>query len=184
MAAGTVNPFPALLKRHAFASACLTLSLVLAGVDLYLWQQSRSLERIGADRSAEGEATLTLLATGPLLRQQQATAAETVKRIEDNLLVEGNLADNAWQFYKFEEPTGARIRDLGQMSTAADGARTYKTVPFSLQLSGTFEQVAAFVHSLESDLHLMKVTDFTLQRGGANSSLVSLNLSVVALGKP
>lgn len=185
MASPTTHPFPGFLRRHTFAVACVVTSLILAGVDFFYWRQSVSLERRYAEKTTEGEDTLTLLASSPLLHQQYQIATEAVQRIEKHLLVEANLADNLALFYSCESGTGARLGELNQLNSPSTGdGASYRVIPFSLTVTGTFDQVAGFVRRLETGPNLLRVTTFTLQRIAPDGGSVSLNLTVELLGRP
>lgn len=198
--AATVNPVTLFLRRNAFAAVCAVLSLVFGAVCLYLSQRRNDLDSRLQQRTVEGEEVLALLASSPRLREQNAIAREAIERIESHLVVESNLAENLGDFYELEEATGARLSELRQLNAAPPREEApYKTVPYSLQLDGTFEQVAAYLHRLETGPRLTRLVSFTLQRRDGPSetgtpgapaaalaapSNVNLSLNLVVLGRP
>jgi hypothetical protein len=73
------------------------------------------------------------------------------RRIEDNLVVEDNLAENLWYFYKIEEQTKAHMLELRPLNTIiSDSKALYRRIPFSLRVTGTYEQTAAFLYAIET----------------------------------
>jgi len=203
--AATVNPVALFLRRNAFSSVCVALSLVLGGGSLYFWRQGQVLEARLQQRTIEGEEMFALLAAGPRLREQYAVVQEAVTRIEANLVVEPNLAENLGDFYRLEQSTGARLSELRQLNAAPpEEDAAYKAVPYSLQLDGDFAQVATYLFHLETGPRLARLQTLTLQRragngadggapppppGGAGAhdaapDKVNLALNLVLLGRP
>lgn len=204
--AATVNPIALFIRRNAFAVTCVGLSLLFGGVCLFLLQRRGELEVRLQQRTFEGEEMLALLGSGPRLREQNAIAKEAVERIESHLVVEANLAENMGAFYEIEEATGSRLSELRQLnSPAPEEDAPYKNVPYSLQLDGSFEQVASYLYRLETGPRLTKLVSLTLQRreggtgggsggpppppgsadaGSAPPSNVNLSLNLVVLGRP
>lgn len=204
--AATVNPVALFVRRNAFAVACVGLSVILGGISLFLLQRRGELESRLQQRTLEGEEMLALIGSGPRLREQNAIAKEAVDRIESQLVVEANLAENMGVFYEIEEATGSRLSELRQLNAPApEEDAPYKNVPYSLQLDGSFEQVASYLYRLETGPRLAKLVSFTLQRreggpgggpggpppppgsaldGSAPPSNVNLSLNLVVLGRP
>src|SRR5258708_11746554 len=107
-----VAAFLALIRRYPFAATCILL-VILGGVGAYfLWDDIDTQEAARIDRAKEGDAMLELLVGGSMQRQELAAVREATRRIDDNLVIEANLADNNWYFYKFEEQTKARLLEL------------------------------------------------------------------------
>ena len=203
--AATVNPVVLFVRRNAFSVACVALSVLLGGVVIFLVQRRGALESRLQQRTLEGEEMLALLASGPRLREQNTVAREAVARIKSNLIVEANLAENLGNFYEIEEATGARLSELRQLNAAAPEEESpYKVVPYSLQIHGTFEQVASYLYRLETSPRIAKVTTFSMQRravgedapapgstsGSPSGGLppppsgVQLSVNVAILGRP
>jgi len=109
---------------------------------------------------------------------------EYPRRIEDNLVVEDNLAENLWYFYKLEEQTKARLPELRQLNAPPpDTGSLYKRVPYLLKVTGTYVQVSAFLYALETGPRLANITSFGFRRREANGSMIALDLSIELLGK-
>jgi Tfp pilus assembly protein PilO len=179
-----VSAFIGLIRRWPYCAVCVLVTL-LAGGGLWLLQQELGRLRVAhADRAKEGEAMLGLLVAGSTLRQELEAVREATRRIEDNLVIEANLAENLWYFYKLEEQTKARLPELHQQSSpTTDKSPLYRRVPYTLRLAGGYEQVAGFVQALETGPRLVKINGFNYARADATGATISVDLSVELLGK-
>ncbi|MBM3851566.1 MAG: hypothetical protein FJ399_00260 [Verrucomicrobia bacterium] len=181
---GTLGTLVDFVRRWPYCVACAVLAVVLIGGGVYLHLEVRNLEGILKGRSEEGEAMLTKLIGGSSLRQELTEVRSVTRRIEENLVVETNLAENLWYFYKLEEQTKAQLPELHQVSSpAVDKSPTFRRVPYGLRVVGSYEQVAAFVQALETGPRLAKITTFACSRADASGASVSLDLNVELLGK-
>jgi Tfp pilus assembly protein PilO len=184
-----MNPFDstqlrALLRRNIFSTVCSGLSLVLAVAIWWLWQDVHILEIENRERAQQFAAMLSTMKTGPLVRQELARAQDIVQRIEGNLVIERNLAENLWYFYKIHPDSKEILTTLRPLNSeaSADGS-DYKLVPFSLQLNGTYEQVASYLLQLETGPRLAMIKSFKFERQQKSSSGLILYLEVKLLGK-
>lgn len=174
--------FRGLFRRHPYAAGCLAATLVLAVAVWFLRGKVAELETVHRERAKEGEAMLALLVGGSTQRQELTLVRDTVRRIEDNLLVESNLTENLWYFYKLEEQTRAKLPGLHQLnSPPGDRSPLFKRIPYTLRVSGTYEQVSAFLLALETGPRLVAVTDFSFT--SRDSTNLALDLSIELLGK-
>ncbi len=173
-----------LVRRWPWCVACGCATLGCAAGAWLLHDEIGVLEEVHRARSKEGEAMLSLLVGGSTLRAELAAVRETVRRIEENLVVEANLAENLWYFYKLEEQTKARLPELHQLSSpTTDKSPLYRRVPYSLRIAGTYGQVASFLLALETGPRLVKITGFNYARSDPGGQSLSLDLSVELLGK-
>lgn len=174
----------AFVRRHLFATICAVL---IAGSAVAAWMLSQEIDDLNAaveDRAKEGDDMLKLLVGGSTQRQELAAVREATHRIEDNLVVENNLAENYWYFFRFEEQAKARLPELHQLSSPTTDASTlYCRVPYSIRVTGTYDQVAAFLFAIETGPRLANVTSFALTRRTAGGDAITLDLSVELLGK-
>jgi Tfp pilus assembly protein PilO len=180
----SLDQFVPLLRRHTFCAVSTGVSLVLVVVIGLLGQWTVHLETEYRERAQTGEAMLSFLVTGPEIRRELAYAREAVRRIEENLVVETNLAENVWYFYKLEEQTKARLSDLRQLSsTPIESKLPYRPIPYRLRLTGTYEQVAGFLGRLETGPRLALISAFSFRRRDTGGPAVVLELEVELLGK-
>lgn len=173
-----------LVRRWPFCLVCVALTLA-SGIGWWLLRDRiTELHTVHAQRTKEGEAMLALLVSGSTQRAELEVVRETTRRIEENLVVEANLAENLWYFYKLEEQTKARLPELHQLSSpTTDKSPLYRRVPYSLRIAGNYEQVAAFLLALETGPRLVKITGFNYARAEALGSAMALDLNVELLGK-
>lgn len=174
------NQLLGLFRRFPFSAACVGVTLLSALAVWYFTGQNEDLEIVRRDRAKEGEATLSLLVGGSTQRQELDFVRGIARRIEDNLVVESNLAENAFYFYKFEEQSKVRLPELHPLNSPADPSPLFRRVPYTLRVHGTYEQVAAFLFALETGPRLANITSFNF---GRRADGISLDLSVELLGK-
>ncbi len=141
-----------LVRRYPFAVGCAVVTLLSVLAAWYFSGQNEDLESVRRDRAKEGEATHSLLVGGSTQRQELDFVRGIARRIEDNLVVESNLAENAFYFYKFEEQSKVRLPELHPFNSPnTDPSPLFRRVPYTLRVHGTYEQVAAFLFALETN---------------------------------
>lgn len=178
-----------LVRRYPYGVVCVIVTLACAAGIWYLRGENEAIHAVAQEKQRDGEKILALLVTGSTQRQELDRVREATRRIEENLLIETNLAENLWYFYKLEEQTRVRLPELHQLSSPpGDRQPLYKRIPYSLRVVGTHEQVAAFLQALETGPRLVNITAFTLARrgvepGNASSGALSLDLNIELLGK-
>ena len=174
----------ALIRRWPYCAACLVVTIGLLAGAWFLRDKIAELDLVYKERAREGEAMLLLLVGGSTQREELEVVREITRRIDDNLVIEANLAPNLWYFYKIEEQTKARLPDLHQHnSPTIDKSPLYRRVPYTLRVIGAYEHVAAFLLALETGPRLVKINSFNYSRADAAGSMISLDLSVDLLGK-
>ncbi len=160
-----------LLRRNIFVTVCIMLCVLLAPGLWVLGLDVRSREIMARERSQEGAAMDSTLVTGPLIKQELARAQDIVQRIDGNLVIEKNLADNLWYFYKIHPESKVILTNLMALnSDPAPDDSDYKLVAFSLQLTGTYEQVAGYLLQLETGPRLVQIRTFGFRRQGSSRS--------------
>ncbi len=173
-----------LLRRWPLCVASAAITLACAIGVWFLRGQITDLQAVHAERSRDGEAMLATLVGGSTQRAELQSAREAARRIEENLVVEANLAENLWYFYKLEEQTKARLPELHQLnSPPGDKSPLYRRVPYTLRVSGTYLQVASFLLALETGPRLVKINGFNYSRADPTGSVMSLDLNLELLGK-
>ena len=172
------------LRRWPYCVVCVVLTL-LSGIGWWMMRDRiAELEIAHAQKTKEGEAMLALLVGGSTQRAELEAVRDATRRIEENLVVEANLAENLWYFYKLEEQTKARLPELHQLSSPPnDRSPLYRRVPYSLRIAGSYDQVSAFLLALETGPRLVKITNFNYARSDPAGSAIVLDLNVELLGK-
>lgn len=185
----------ALMRRFPFCVACIVLTLGLGGGYWYFWDDIDELQTTHADRSKEYQEMLNQLINGSTQRAELAAVHEIARRIDENLLVESNLVENNEYFYKFEARTSTHLVELHQLnSPITDNSQLYRRIPYTLRVTGAYEQVAAFLLALETGPRLVNITSFNFSRqaggsggraaaGDAAAVNVVLDLNLEMLGK-
>jgi Tfp pilus assembly protein PilO len=176
-----------LAQRFPFCTACILLSVVLAAASLFLRTDLREFEHLQQARTREGERMLGFIARGSQLRSETATIRAAAQRITENLVVEKNIPENFWYFYKMEQDTQTKLTELQQRpapvsDTAAPVA--YKRVPYSLRITGGFRPVMAYLQRVETGARFGRINSFVLQRQDATSSNMLLVLDLDLLAFP
>ena len=101
------------------------------------------------------------------------TTRAAVEYLETRLVKESELAMNLDRFYQVEALTGVNITSVTQMSPPAvmgGQSPTYTSLPFSIQLTGTFPQILGFLHELEFGSIPGKITSLNINRAGGAPS--------------
>ena len=184
-----MNPFDSgqlfgVIRRNPFSSICTLLSLLLLAGLWVLWQDAHSLEIVNRELSQEGAAMDSTLVTGPLIKQELARAQETVLRIESNLAIDKNLADNLWYFYRIDPESKEILTYLRAMNPDPPSDDSdYKLVPFSLQLTGNYQQLGTYLLHLETGPRLVLIKSFSFRRQRPGAPGLTLNLEVRVLAK-
>jgi hypothetical protein len=170
----------ALLRRYPYCAGCLILTIACAVSSWFLWDDVQEQQVVLEGRSKEGKAMLDTLVGGSTQRSELAAVREITHRIDDNLVGEA-LAENYWYFYKIEEGAKAHIGELHELNTPLTGnSALFRRVPYTLRVSGTFEQVGAFLLGLETGPRLVKITSCTFTR---SPTALSLDVNLEMLGK-
>ena len=185
MSALSIGEINSRLQRHPFSVVCGGLALLSTMAAVYFWNEVGDLDELRAAREADGAAALEKMVSGPPLRQELAAVREATLRIEDNLVIEDNLAENLWYFYKLEDQTKVKLLDIHQLNTITpESGALYRRVPYSLTIAGTYAQTASFLRALETGSHLANITFFSFKRHEAEGpGVVTLDLNLELLGK-
>jgi Tfp pilus assembly protein PilO len=171
-----------LIRRYPLVSSCVTLLLLLGGVNYYFWEQRHTLANQHDEARKYGEAMLPVLASHTRLTAQVATTQEAVELIERNLVLESDLAENLGYFYKLETASRARLAQISQLNSQTLQGNPFKAVPFSLRVTGTYSQIIGFVRALETGPRLARIKDYDFTRTDAKTGMLALDLTVELLG--
>jgi len=176
-----------LIRRYPFGATCILLSLVLAGANIWLRLNLRDLTALQQDTAHEGARMLTMIAHGPQMRAELGTVHAATQRITENLVVEKNIPDNYGYFFRIEQDTRANITELQQRPAIvpdSGASTTYKRVPFSLQLNGSFPAIIDALQRLEFGPRLGRIDGFQMQRIDPRTGDVALQVDYELLAFP
>ncbi len=175
------------IRRYPYGAICILLSLLLAGANVWLRFNLRALTALQRDTAREGTRMLTMIAHGPQLRAELTTVHAAVQRIAGNLVVEKNIPDNYGYFFRIEQDTQANLTELQQRPAIvpdSGAARSYKRVPFSLQLNGPFPAIIKSMQRLEYGPRLGRIDGFQMQRTDPQTGNVALQVDFELLAAP
>jgi Tfp pilus assembly protein PilO len=174
----------AVLRRHPLSVLCSIVCVICAAASWYIRSNLAWLELEHRQLSQDAELAVSTLISGPAVRQELAAAREITRRIDDNLVVPDNLAENLWYFYKIEQQSKAHLVELHPLNAITSDSRAlYKRIPFSIKVTGTYDQVGAFLYLTETGPRLANITSVTFRRHEPGSLLIVLDMNVELLGK-
>ena len=171
-----------LARRYPLAATCLAALLLLGAANYYFWEQRRALVSQHDEVRRFGEAMQPVLASHTRLTAQVAIAQEAVALIENNLIVESDLAENLGYFYQLEGASRARLAQITQLNAQALQGNPFKAIPFGLRVSGSYAELIGFVRALETGPRLARIRDYQFTRSEATTGTLALELTVELLG--
>jgi len=157
---------------------------VLGVANYFLWQRQQTLNSQHEEVRRSGEKMFSALSGHSRIVAQLTATDEAIKQIDLNLMSENDLAENLGYFYQMETLTRVRLTQLQQLSAPPSDGATYKAIPFSLRVTGSYPQLIAFIRELESGPRLLRIKTFDFSRGDAKSNTIALGLTVEVLGNP
>ncbi len=176
-----------LTTRYPFCTACIALSVVLVAANVWFRVALTDLAVRQQDQAREGDNMLKMIARGSQMRSELTMVRAATKRIAANLVVEKNIPENFWYFYKIEQDTQAKLVELQQRPALLQdsGAPTsYKRVPYVLKFSGSFRSVVAALQHLEFGPRIGRIDGFQMMRQDPVNDTVTLQLDFELLGVP
>lgn len=171
-------------RSYPFVGVTLIVML-LSGVGWWYIRYQTEAYRVELDRmTKQGTETMGLVAMRGMMGTELETVKEAVRRTNDSLLIEENLAENLWYFYSVEGRTSTRLTELRQLDPPTPGANdNYLRVPYELSASGDFVGITEFMRQLETGPRLMRINEFSIRRDTGAEDMLSLDLSVELLGE-
>ena len=199
----SLEQFISLVRRYPLCVGCAVLALLSGGGAWYLHSDIADLAEPYAQLAKEYDDMLTLTKGGLTQRQELEAVREAARRIDENLVIEDKNFENNNYFYRFEEQSKAHVELHPLNSPNTDTTALFRRMPYTMRVSGTYEQVAAFLLAVETGPRLAKITSFTISRstaggkdagarGGGDSTVdapvpgstnIALDLSLELLGK-
>jgi predicted ribosomally synthesized peptide with SipW-like signal peptide len=171
-------------RRYPFVLASLAVLLLSGGAYAYFNQQQQIYAALLEENRSRGEAMLQTISDQPRVQAQLGTVREAVEIIDRNLIREPDLAGNLGYFYSMESATRVRFTQLNQLSSPSLDGFAFKSVPFTLQATGTYPQVMQLIRRLESGPRVLRIRTFTLNRSEAVPGGVTADLGLEVLGAP
>lgn len=165
-------------------AGCFILAAVLAVVNYFLWERRVTVTERHATARKKGEFMLQALTNRAQIDADLAALREAIAQIDANLLDERRMEDNLGYFYRFERVTRVKLVRLNQLASlpAAPGS-PYKSVPFSMQVVGSYRNSMNFLRALESGPRILKVKNCSFERTGLENGDLTVDLTVEVLCK-
>ena len=172
------------VKRSPFLFICILLSVGLSIANYFLWKRQQELNAQHEEVRRNGENMFSALSSHARLTSELATVDDALKQIDDNLIVETDLAENLGYFYQIETLSRVRLTQLNQLSSQPVDESPYKSIPFSMRATGSYPQLVSFIRELETGPRQLRIKTFDFSRAEIKSNALALNLTVELLGKP
>lgn len=174
-----------LVRRYPLASISITVLLVLGGVDGFLWKRHLRLSNSYERTRLEGETMLLSLNSHARIQSQLVIIRDALTFLNKNLASEADLAGNLDYFYQIEKKAKIRLTNISQLNSLPAAADSpYRAIPFSLRLVGTYNQILAYQHSLETGARVMRVRNYRFAQDNPALDNLSLDLTIEMLGRP
>lgn len=187
----------ATLKKNYIIAASGAVVLACFAVHFVRNEQITRMEADYDDLSVRRSRILKNMKFGDQLEPDLAKMKEMMGEIEKRLFLPSDLATNQRYFYQLESATGVTISGLQQIvkpppsGKATKKARKlaarakYQAIVYDMNVSGSYEQIVAFLRELEGGDAFACVDGFSViqHRGKAESSGITMRLAVEVLGK-
>ena len=174
----------AIARRNPISVACAVVCLFCGLVCWYVASNMKWLDLEHKQLMQDSDLAQASLISGPSVKQERLAALVVTRQIEDNLVIEDNLAENLQYFYKIEDRTKCHMLELRPLnSTIPDSRSLFRRVPFSIRVTGTYEQVVGFLYGIETGPRLANITSLSVRRREPASLTVVLDMNVEQLGK-
>ena len=174
----------AVARRHPLSALCAAVCVLCGLICWYIAGNMKWLDLEHKQLMQDADLAQASLISGPSVKQERLAALAITRQIEENLVVEDNLAENLQYFYRIEERTKAHVIELRPLnSLVTDSRALYRRVPFSIRVSGSYDQVAAFLYAIESGPRLACITSLSLRRRDASGLTLVLDMNVELLGR-
>ena len=172
------------VRRARFLTFCIVVFVGLNTANYFLWQRQRDIAFKHEEVRRSGESMFSALASHSTVVGQLLMVDDALKQIDQNLVVEADLAENLGYFYQLETLSRVRLTQLNQLSSQPSEDNPYKAIPFSLRVSGSYPQLIGFMRELESGPRVARIKTFDFSRTAAKSAAINLGLTVELLGSP
>ena len=162
------------------------ISLVLGAVNYFLWQQRHGVAFRHDELVQRGTEVAKALTEQARTKADLTTLEEALTQIDRNVISEGEMEVNLGYFYKMERLSRVRLSQLNQLSAtgSADGG-SFRAIPFSMRVNGTYAEVMNFVHQLETGPRLARVRTYSFVRPlESKERTLDLDLTVELLSRP
>ena len=180
----TLQNFLTFARRAPFLIFCIVALITFSIADYYLWQREREINVQHEEVRRNGEKMFSALSSHGRVSTELQAVNEALKQIDDNVIVETDLAENLGYFYQMETLSRVRLTQLTPLSSQPVEDSAYKAIPFSMRATGTYPQLISFLRELESGPRQSRIMTFNFTRADTKSNALTLGLTVELLGSP
>jgi Tfp pilus assembly protein PilO len=174
----------AVVRRYPLSVLCAIVCILCGCASWYIYGNMKWLEIEHQQLTQDSDLAQASLISGPAVKQERLAALVVTRQIEDNLVVEDNLAENLQYFYKIENRTKAHVAELRPLnSIISDSKSLYKRVPFSIRVTGTYAQAVGFLYGIETGPRLASITSLSIRRQEPDSQSVILDMDMDMLAR-
>jgi Tfp pilus assembly protein PilO len=171
-----------LAKQYPFLGICASLSVIFGIGAIGFSVRLHTLSVVQRQKQKEANAIEANLRSAPQLRQELDFVRQTMRKISGNLTKEESRIANQNYFHEMAEGCGIPLTVSPYNAPPPDTGADYIRIPFGLKATGTYSQLAAFIHAVETGQRISSITSFSFQKV-AGSPVLTLNLGVDLLGK-
>ncbi len=169
-------------RVRPFVAGCFTLAVALAVANYFLWRQQAVAVSRHEEALRNGEFMVHALNSRSKINDDLAALAAGFQHIDENLVDEHSMEVNLGYFYRFERMTHAHLVRLDQLAAPPPAPKSrFRTVPFSMQLSGSYLSCMNFLRALENGPRILRIRNCNFERASENSSDLLLTLTVDSL---
>lgn len=174
----------AIARRHPLSVLCASVCVACVLFCWYINSNLKWLELEHKQLMQDADLAQSSLISGPSVKTERLAALAITRQIEENLVVEDNLAENLQYFYRIEDRSKAHVMELRPLvSSVTDSRSLYRRIPFSIKVTGNYDQVASFLYGIETGPRLANVTSAVVRRRDPSSSTLILDMNVELLGR-
>lgn len=185
------------LKKNYVIAASGAVVLVCLVVHFVRNEQITRMEADYDDLDVRRSRILKNMKYGAELEPDLAEMKEMMSEVEKRLFLPSDLATNQRYFYQLESATGVTITGLQQIVRPPPAGKDnkkarklaarakYQAIVYDMNVSGTYEQIIAFLRELEGGDAFACVDGFSIiqNKGKGGASEVSMRLAVEVLGR-
>jgi Tfp pilus assembly protein PilO len=179
-----ITQFVAFVRARPVVASCLGLSILLGIGNFFLWQSRHSITLRHENVRQKGEFILRALESGPRIQADLALLRDGLARIEESLLDEDSMEVNLGYFYRLEKTTRVRLVRLNQLAAVPPPAKSpFKSVPFSMQVTGSYRNNMAFLRALETGPRILRIRTCSFERGEPEEGEFLLDITVDVIAR-
>lgn len=182
---GTIFPFVLIrVRNRPLLTACFLLAAVLTVTNYFLWEKRDAVALRHEEVKKKGEFMLESLVKRTDIDADLNALQGAMVQIGDNLIDEASMEVNLGYFYRLERVARVRLVRLNQLAALPANGSAFKSVPFSMQVSGSFRNAMNFLRALETGPRVLRIRQCNFERAAnATGGDLTLDLTLDVLTK-